>query len=65
MATWGTRLGLEHWLGTEGLWVQLVELAIASAVGLGVFIPGALMLPIPEAGQLSNRLRQRFFSRPS
>lgn len=64
VATWGARLGLERWLGTEGLWVQLVELAIASAIGLGVFIPGALMLPIPEVGQLSNRLRQRFFSRP-
>ncbi|MGD1862690.1 MAG: murein biosynthesis integral membrane protein MurJ [Leptolyngbyaceae cyanobacterium] len=60
LATWGTRLGLEQVLGIEGLVNRLVQLAIASAIGLTVFSLGTLALRIPEATLLVNRVRSRF-----
>ncbi|HEY9764061.1 MAG TPA: murein biosynthesis integral membrane protein MurJ [Trichocoleus sp.] len=56
---WGVRLGLENWLGAEGFWIQLLQLAIAGTLGLGLFALGATILPIPEARLLAERLRQR------
>ncbi len=60
LATYGTRLGLEQVLGIEGFMNRLVQLAIASAVGLTVFGLGTLALRIPEATLLLNRVRSRF-----
>lgn len=57
---WATRWGLERWLGTEGLLIQLIQLGIASAVGLGCFGLIASRLGLPEVDQLVGRLRQRF-----
>ncbi|NJL87974.1 MAG: murein biosynthesis integral membrane protein MurJ [Leptolyngbyaceae cyanobacterium SM1_1_3] len=59
MICWATRSGLESWLGTEGVWVQLVQLAIAGSLGLGSFLVGTMLLRIPEAALLANRLKQR------
>ncbi|NEQ30320.1 MAG: lipid II flippase MurJ, partial [Leptolyngbya sp. SIO4C5] len=60
---WGVRYGLETWLGTEGILIQLLQLAIASCLGLGSFLLGATLLQIPEAAMLANRLKQRFLTR--
>lgn len=59
-ACWATRWGLETWLGTEGILIQLVQLCVAGAVGLGVFAIIAAQTRLPEVEQLTTRLRQRF-----
>jgi len=63
-AAWGVRLGLETWLGSDGIWRQVLQLAIAGVLGIGMSIVGTMALGIPEATQLAQRLRQRFLSRP-
>ncbi|MGF1567412.1 MAG: murein biosynthesis integral membrane protein MurJ [Nodosilinea sp.] len=60
VVAWATLKGLETWLGTEGIGVLLLQLIVPGGLGLLVFALGALVLPIPEAGQLVSRLRQRF-----
>lgn len=57
---WGIRSGLEQLFGSGGFWLQLLQLAIAGSLGLTVFAIGASLLPIPEASQLGQRLRERF-----
>lgn len=57
---WATRLGLEAWLGTEGILIQLLQLCLASAVCLGIFALLVSRLGLPEVDQLVGRLRQRF-----
>lgn len=63
LATWGTRLGLEQVLGIEGFINRLVQLAIAGSAGLIVFCLGTLILRIPEATLLVNRIKGRFLRR--
>ncbi|WP_313887474.1 murein biosynthesis integral membrane protein MurJ [Nodosilinea sp. LEGE 07088] len=58
-AAWGTLQGLETWLGTEGIGVLLLQLAIPGTVGLLIFALGAFWLPIPEAKQLGARIGER------
>lgn len=58
--TWVIRWGLELGLGTEGLLIQLTQLAVAGAAGLGVFTLLAMRLGLPEMDQLIGRLKQRF-----
>jgi putative peptidoglycan lipid II flippase len=60
IAAWGTRLGLEQVMGDAGFFIRLVQLAIAGSIGLGVFCLGTLVLRIPEASQVANRLLGRF-----
>jgi putative peptidoglycan lipid II flippase len=57
---WATRWGLEARLGTEGLLIQLIQLCLAGAVGLGVFILLVSQARLPEVEQLTRRLKQRF-----
>lgn len=59
-AALGVRLGLEHWMGTQGFFVNLLILCLAGAVGVGIFAATAIALQIPEAHQLIQRLRSRF-----
>lgn len=58
--TWVIRWGLELGLGTEGLLIQLTQLAVAGAAGLGLFTLLAMRLGLPEMDQLIGRLKQRF-----
>ncbi len=60
LACWGTRWGLEQALGTEGFLVQLLQLSLASGVGLAVFAFLASRMNLPEVDMFVNRLRQRF-----
>ncbi|MFZ4641266.1 MAG: murein biosynthesis integral membrane protein MurJ [Nodosilinea sp.] len=57
---WLTLWGLQHWLGMVGFGNLLLQLLIPGAGGLVAFILIALTLPIPEIGQLANRVKQRF-----
>jgi putative peptidoglycan lipid II flippase len=59
LACWGTRWGLEQVLGTEGLGVQLIQIALAGSVGLACFALLASQLHLPEMDQLVGRIRQR------
>lgn len=59
LVCWGTRWGLEQVLGTEGIGVQLVQLALAGSVGLACFALLASQLHLPEMEQLLGRIRQR------
>jgi putative peptidoglycan lipid II flippase len=53
----------EHYLGTRGLLVQLVDLTVSGTVGLGVFALLAMQLKLPEIDIFVDRLRQRFLRR--
>lgn len=59
LGAWMTRWGLETWLGTEGVLIQLIQLSAAGAVGLGIFALLAARSGLPEVTQLTDRLRQR------
>ncbi len=57
---WAARWGLESWLGTEGLLIQLVQLCLAGLIGLATFSLFVWRSGLPEVDQLVTRLRQRF-----
>ncbi len=57
---WGTRLGMETWLGTEGFLIQLLQLTVAGTLGMVIFVGAAIALRIPEMSLLSDRILQRF-----
>jgi putative peptidoglycan lipid II flippase len=59
LASWGTLLGLQQIMGTEGFLVQLLQLSVAGAIGLAVFAVIATQMRLPEVDQLVTRLRQR------
>ncbi len=58
-AGWGTLLGLEAVLGKDGLFVQLLELSLASLVGLAIFAVASIQLKLPEMDILVERVRQK------
>lgn len=60
LASWGTLFALQRGLGTEGFFVQLLQLVVAGTVGLLVFALIAMQMRLPEVNQLVTRLRQRF-----
>ncbi|MEL7505417.1 MAG: lipid II flippase MurJ, partial [Cyanobacteria bacterium J06554_6] len=62
-AAWGSRMGIEGLIGTEGFLTNVVILLGAGAVGVGVFAGGAIALRIPEATLLINRLKQKLLRR--
>lgn len=59
-ACWGTFLGTERLLGSEGLLVLLLQMALASFVGLGIFAAGVTQLKLAEVDIFVERLRQKF-----
>lgn len=59
-ASWGTLLGLEKLLGTEGFLLLLIELGLAGILGLGVFGILALQMKLPEVDLLVGKVKQRF-----
>ncbi len=60
LAAWGTLWGTQLLWGTEGLLVQLMQLSLASLVGLGLFALWAMQLKLPEVDIFVARLRQKF-----
>lgn len=59
LAAFGSFRLLESWLGSDGILTIVVQLIIPGLLGLLVFALGTLVLPIPEAGQLVTRLKQK------
>jgi putative peptidoglycan lipid II flippase len=62
-AAYGSFRVLASWLGSEGILVLLLQLLIPGLVGVLMFALGAMVLPIPEAGQLVTRLKQKLSRR--
>jgi putative peptidoglycan lipid II flippase len=62
-AAWGVLRLSQQWLGRSGFGIQLVQIALASGVGLGVFALVALQLRLPEVDLLVTRVRQRVLRR--
>ncbi|MCC5637659.1 murein biosynthesis integral membrane protein MurJ [Nostoc sp. CHAB 5844] len=62
-ASYGTLFGLQQFLGTKGLIIQLLQLSIAGLVGLVVFGAIASLMKIPEVNTFVIRLRQRFLKK--
>jgi putative peptidoglycan lipid II flippase len=60
VACWITFWITQQMLGTEGLLIQLLQLTIASIVGLGVFAFGAGWTKLPEVDLFVDRLLQKF-----
>ena len=56
---WGSRLGLEALLGTQGFLPSLITLTLAGSASVVVFGAVAIGLGIPEANQLLNQLHRR------
>ncbi len=59
LACWGSLQGFYTLWGTEGLGIQLLELCLAGAIGLGIFALIAMQLKLPEVNLFVHRLRQR------
>ena len=59
-ASLATLQGCQRVLGTEGLLVQLVQLSVASFVGLGVFAIFVNQMKLPEVDMFVDRIRGRF-----
>lgn len=57
---WAVFVGCQQLWGTEGLFLQLGQLAIAGLVGSGVFVACLTRLRLPEVDLLVQRLRQKF-----
>ncbi|NET53048.1 MAG: lipid II flippase MurJ, partial [Merismopedia sp. SIO2A8] len=59
LAAWGSRLGLEYLLGTEGFIPHLAQLCGAGLAGLIVFGAIATQLGLPEVNMLTQRIHQK------
>ncbi len=59
LVCFGVSLGCHQLWGTEGLLLQLLEIAIAGSVGLVVFVGIATRLNLPEVNALGERLGQK------
>lgn len=59
LVAWAVLQGTQHWMGTDGLLVQLVQLALAGGMGLVAFALLALQLRVPEVRMLGDRLGGR------
>jgi len=55
-----TLRGCQRVLGTEGLLIQLLELSLASFLGLGFFAVFVSQMKLPEVDMFVDRIRGRF-----
>lgn len=58
--SWGTLKLTQHFLGSNGLILLLLELGIASLAGLGIFALLVIKLKLPEVDMFVARISQRF-----
>jgi putative peptidoglycan lipid II flippase len=59
LAAWGTLQGLSQLWGNQGLWILLLQLVLASAVGVTVYTVIAVQLRIPEVNLFRDRILQK------
>ena len=60
---WLTLSWLESLWGTEGIWILLLQLAIASGTGFVAFALIVSQMRLPEVQLVSDRLRRKFLKR--
>ncbi|MGL5081456.1 MAG: murein biosynthesis integral membrane protein MurJ [Microcoleaceae cyanobacterium] len=60
VAAYGTAWGLRMVWGTEGFWILVIELGMASLVGLGIFAAFTAKMGLPEVELLTAKVKQRF-----
>ncbi|MEY3869563.1 MAG: hypothetical protein RLZZ338_3454 [Cyanobacteriota bacterium] len=60
VVSWGTLKLTQHFLGSNGLILLLIELGIASLAGLGIFALLVIKLKLPEVDMFVERISQRF-----
>lgn len=61
LVSWGASWGFQEIWGSNGFWLQLLQLGIAGAIGLSFFAFYATQMDVPEVDAFLARLRQRFF----
>jgi putative peptidoglycan lipid II flippase len=54
-----TQQGLASFMGTEGFVVNFVQLCLAGGMGLATFALLAIVLKVPEADLLAQRIREK------
>jgi putative peptidoglycan lipid II flippase len=59
LTCWGVLQGLQHIWGTEGFFLQLLQLSLAGLAGLGVFAGVLTQLRLAEVEQIVGRIRQK------
>lgn len=59
LVAWVVFIGCQRILGTEGLFIQLLEIGLAGLVGLGIFALLTAQLKLPEVNFFITRIRQR------
>jgi putative peptidoglycan lipid II flippase len=62
-ASFGTLQGLQYVLGSKGLIILLLELAISGLVGLSIFALFSTQMKIPEINLFVSRMSQRFLKK--
>ncbi|NET03653.1 MAG: murein biosynthesis integral membrane protein MurJ [Merismopedia sp. SIO2A8] len=60
IASWGVSWGCQQVFDTSNLWLGMLQLGLASVVGLSVFCLFATRLNLPEVDIFVSRLRQKF-----
>lgn len=65
LVSWSTLIFMEKLLGTEGLFIQLLQLILSSLTGLGIFALLVMLMKLPEVDSLRERLGQRFKKKSS
>ncbi len=63
VASYGTLIASQQVLGKTGLLILLIQLSVASLVGIAVFGVLAAWMKIPEVNSFVVRMRQRFLKR--
>ena len=57
--SWGVSWGFQRFIPQQNLLIQLLELTIATLVGLAVFAFFAIQLKLPEVNILASRIKQK------
>jgi putative peptidoglycan lipid II flippase len=58
-ASWGTLWSLQHFFGSQGLVLLLLQTIASGFVGIGVFASIATQMKLPEIDLLISRLKKR------
>ncbi|MGB3787480.1 MAG: lipid II flippase MurJ, partial [Phormidesmis sp.] len=59
VSCWLTRGGLASIIGSEGFLANLIQMCVAGGIGLVTFALLSIVLKIPEADLLAQRIRQK------
>ncbi|MEO1620688.1 MAG: murein biosynthesis integral membrane protein MurJ [Cyanobacteria bacterium J06632_3] len=59
ISCWLTQGGLASFMGTQGFIVNLVQMCVAGGIGLATFALLTVVLKVPEASILADRIRQK------